>query len=106
MAQYVDQGAGAEPRLGQGWKQLRGVVVCSKSTADVAQLLEGDSQTEIGIAVTRVTGDSPLECGDGIRYAANLKAGEAEIVLDEGIGWLQQRCIVQRRDRIGRPPGP
>ena len=27
MAQCVDQGAGAEPRLGQGWEQLSGAVV-------------------------------------------------------------------------------
>jgi hypothetical protein len=27
-------------------------------------------------------------------------------VLDDGIGRLQQRCIAQRRDRIGWSPGP
>jgi hypothetical protein len=38
-------------------------------------------------------------------YAADLEAGEAEIVLDDGIGRLQQRCIAQRRGRIGWSPG-
>jgi hypothetical protein len=47
-----------------------------------------------------------LQCRDGIRYAADLEAGEAKIVLDDGIGRLQQRCIAQRRDRIGWSPGP
>jgi hypothetical protein len=37
---------------------------------------------------------------------ANLEAGEAEIVLDDGIGRLQQRCLAQRRDRIGWSPSP
>jgi hypothetical protein len=36
----------------------------------------------------------------------DLEAGEAEIVLDDGIRRLQQRCIVQRRDGIGCPSGP
>ena len=106
MAQCVDQGAGAEPRLGQGWEQLSGAVVRNDCPADVAQLLQGDSQAEICIGVARVAGDGPLQCRDGIRYAADLEAGEAEIVLDDGIGRLQQRCIAQRRDRIGWSPGP
>ena len=74
--------------------------------ADVAQLLQGDSQAEICIGVARVAGEGLLECRDGIRYPADLEAGEAEIVLDDGIGRLEQRCISQRRDRIGRSPGP
>jgi hypothetical protein len=36
---------------------------------------------------------------------ANLEAREAKIVLDDGIGRLQQRCIAQWRDRIGWSPG-
>ena len=58
------------------------------------------------IGVARVAGDGPLQCGDGIRNAANLEAGEAEIVMDHGIERLQQRCIAQRRDRIRWSPGP
>jgi hypothetical protein len=57
------------------------------------------------IGVARVAGDGSLECLDGIRYAADLEAGEAEVVLDERIGWLEQRSIAQRRDRIGWLPG-
>jgi hypothetical protein len=56
------------------------------------------------IGITWVAGDGPLQRRDGIRYAADLEAGEAEIVLDDGIGRLQQRCIAQRRDRIGWLP--
>jgi hypothetical protein len=52
-----------------------------------------------------VAGDSLLQCCDRIRYLADLEAGKAEIVLDDGIGWLQQRCFAQRRDRIGWSPG-
>jgi hypothetical protein len=55
----------------------------------------------LGIGIARVTGDGPLQGRDGIRYAAHLKAGDAEIVLDDGIGRLQQRCVAQLRDRIG-----
>ena len=106
MAQCVDQSAGAKPRLGQGWEQLGGAVVRSDCPADIAQLLQGNSQAEICIGVARVAGDGPLECRDGIRYAADLEAGEAEIMLDDGIGRLHQRCIAQRRDRIAWSPGP
>ena len=70
MAQRVDQSAGAEPCLGQGWKQLSGVVVRSERAANVAQFLQGDSQAEMCIGVTRVAGDGPLQCRDSIRYAA------------------------------------
>ena len=106
MAQCVDQSAGAEPRLGQGWEQLRGAVVRSECPANVAQLLQGDSQAKMCIGVARVDGDGPLQCRDGIRYAADLEAGEAEIVLDDGIGRLQQRGVAQGRDRINWSPGP
>jgi hypothetical protein len=58
------------------------------------------------IAVARVAGDGALQRSDGFCYAANLEIGEAEIVLDDGIGRLQQRCIAQRSDRIGWLPGP
>jgi hypothetical protein len=105
IAQGVEQGTGAEPCLGQGWEQLSGAVVRSDCPADVAQHLQRDSQAEIRIGVARVAGDGPFECRDGIRYAADLKAGEAEIVLDDRIGWLQQRSIAQWRDRIGWSPG-
>ena len=88
MAQCVDQGAGAEPRLCQGWLQLSRAVVRRDCPADVAQLLQGDSQAEICIAVGRIASDGSLQCRDGIRYAANLEAGEAEIVLDDWIGRL------------------
>ena len=104
MAQRVDQGAGAEPRLGQGRKELSGAVVRHDGLADVAQLLQSDSQAEICIAVARVAGDRPLQCRDGIRYPADLEAGEAEIMMDDGIGRLQQRGFAQWRDRIGRLP--
>jgi hypothetical protein len=106
MAQCVDQRAGAEPCLGQGWEQLGGAVVRSECPADVAELLQGDAQAEMCIGITRLDGDGPLQCRDGIRYAIDLEAGEAEIVLDDGIGRLQQRGIAQWRDRIGWPPGP
>jgi hypothetical protein len=36
----------------------------------------------------RVAGDGALQCRDGIRYVADLKAREAEIVVDDGIGRL------------------
>ena len=106
MAQRIEQGAGAEPRLSQGWEQFRGAVVRNDRPADVAHLLQGDSQAEMCIGIARVAGDGPLQYRDGIRYAADLEAGEAEIVLDDGIGRLQQCCIAQRRDRIGGSPGP
>jgi hypothetical protein len=54
----------------------------------------------------RVAGDGPLQCRDRIRYAANLEAREAEIVLDDRIERLQQRCFAQRFDRISWPPSP
>ena len=95
---------GAEPRLGQGGEQLRGAVVGNDCLPDVAQLLRGNSQAEICIGVARVTGDGPLERRDGIRYATDLKAGEAEIVLDDGIGGLEQRCIALGKVRhVGEP---
>jgi hypothetical protein len=78
----VDQGAGAEPRLGQGRQQLRDTAVCSDCPADVAQLFQGDSQAEISIGVARVVGNGALQCRNGIRYAADFEAGEAEIVQD------------------------
>jgi hypothetical protein len=101
MAQGVDQRAGAEPCLGQGWEQLSGAVVCDDCLSDIAQLLQGNSQAEICIAIPRVAGDGPLQCRDGIRYAADFEAGEAEIVLDGGIERLQPRSFPQRRDRVG-----
>jgi hypothetical protein len=72
--------------------------------ADVAQLLQGDSQAEICIGVARVAGNGSLQCCDGILCASDFQAGETEIVLDDGIGRLEQRCIVQRRDSIGCAP--
>ena len=105
MAQCVGQGAGAEPRLGQRWEQLSGAAVRNDRLADVTQLLQSDSQSEVCIAVPRVAGNGPLQCRDGIRYAADLEAREAEIVLDGGIRRLQQRGIAQRRDRIAWSPG-
>src|SRR5437763_15447573 len=77
MAECVDQGAGAEPRLGQGWLQLSGAVVGSDSPSDVALLLQGDSQAEIFVCITRIAGNRPLQGRDAIRYAADLQAGEA-----------------------------
>jgi len=47
-----------------------------------------------------VAGDGLLQCSDGIRYVADLEAGESEVVLDDGVGRLQLGCIAQRRDRI------
>src|SRR5580658_540797 len=73
MAQRIEQGAGAEPRLSQGWEQFSGAPVRSDCPADVAQLLESDSQAEIRIAIARVAGDRLLQCGDSLRYAANLE---------------------------------
>ena len=105
MAQCVDQGAGAEPGLRQGWRQLSCAVVRSDCAADVAQLLERDSQAEICICVTRVGGDSPLQCRYGLGYPTGLQAGESEIVLNAGIRRLQKRCVAQWHDRIGWPPG-
>ena len=102
MAQRVDQGAGAEPCLGERGEELSGAVVGNDSPAGVAQLLQGDSQAEVCIAVARVAGDRQLECRDSIRDASGLEAGETEIVLDDGVGRLQQRCLAQRRDGIGR----
>jgi len=106
MPQCVNQRASAEPRLSQGWEQLSGAVVRSDCPADVAQLFQCDSQAEICITAARVASDGQLQCRDGIWYAANLEAGEAEIVLNDCIVRLQQRCIAQRRDRIGWSPGP
>jgi hypothetical protein len=105
MAQYVGQGTGAEPCLGQGWEEFCGAVVCGESPVDVAQLLQSNSQAEMCIGVARVVRDGPLHRRDCIGYAADLEAGEAEIVLDDGVRRLQQRRIAQRRDRIGCPPG-
>ena len=106
MAQCIDQGAGPEPCLRQGWEQLSGAVVRNDCPGDVAQRLQGDSQAKMRVGVARIARDGPLQCRDGIRYAADLQAGEAEIVLDDGIGRLQQCCIAQRRDRIGWSAGP
>ncbi|MBZ5667194.1 MAG: hypothetical protein LAO30_21645 [Acidobacteriia bacterium] len=58
------------------------------------------------IGVARVAGDGPLQGRDGIWYAADFEAGEAEIMLNDGIGRLQQRGIAQRRDRVDWSPGP
>ncbi|HXC42809.1 MAG TPA: hypothetical protein VNY51_04700 [Candidatus Dormibacteraeota bacterium] len=82
MAHDVDQSTGAEPRLGQGREQLSGTIVGSDCSADVPQLFKGDSQAEICISVARVASDRALQCGDRIRYAADLQAGEAEVVLN------------------------
>jgi len=47
-----------------------------------------------------------LQCRDGFRKATGLEAREAEIVLDDGIGRLQQGCLAQGRDGISRSSGP
>ena len=39
MAQFVDQGAGAKPRLGQRWRQVSCTVVCNNRPVDVTCLL-------------------------------------------------------------------
>jgi hypothetical protein len=72
----------------------------------VALLLERDSQAEICIGVARVSRDCSLQGRNGIRHAADLEAGQAEIVMDDGIRGLQRRRIAQRRDRVGWPPSP
>ena len=82
------------------------MVVRNQCPADVAQLLQSNSQPEICIAVTWVAGDGPLQCRDCIGYAADLKAGEAEIVMDDRVGWLEQCRIAQRRDRVAWPSSP
>ena len=58
------------------------------------------------ICVTRAADDGWLQCRDCIRYAADLEAGEAEVVVDNGIERLQQSRVAQRRDRIGWSPSP
>src|SRR4029077_18630335 len=105
VSQFVDQSASAEPRLAQGWEQLSGAIVRNDGSADVALLFQSDSQAEICVAVARVDSNGPLQCRDGIRYASDLEAGEAEIVLDGGIKRFEQRCIAQRRDRFGWSAG-
>jgi hypothetical protein len=55
------------------------------------------------ITVIRIAGYGPLQCRDSIFYVADLKACQAEIVLDHGIQGLEQRCLAQRRDRIHWP---
>ena len=55
--------------------------------------------------ISRVDGDGLLQGRDGIRYVSNLEAGEAEIVLNDGIKRLKQHSVAQRHDRIRRPPG-
>src|ERR1700756_1695456 len=85
MAQCVYQGTSAEPSFGERWEQLSGAIVGNDSPADVALLLQGNSQAEVCIGVARVAGDGPLQCGDGIRHITDLEAGEAQIVLDGGI---------------------
>ena len=70
--QCVKQSAATEPRLSQRWEQFRGALIRSDRLVDIAQLLQGDSQAEICIAVARVAGDGALECRDGIRYTADL----------------------------------
>src|ERR1035441_8437434 len=82
MAQGVSQRAGPEPRLGQSWDQLSGMVIRNDCSADIAQLLQGNSHAEICIAIAGIAVYSPLQCGDGVWYTANLKVGQAEIVLD------------------------
>ena len=47
-----------------------------------------------------------LQCLNRIWEAADLEAGEAEIVQNDGIRGLQQRRVAQRYDRIRRSPGP
>ena len=66
VTQFVDECAGAEPRLSQGWEQLSGAVVGDDGPAKVAQLLQGDSQAEICIGVARVAGDGLLQCRDAL----------------------------------------
>ncbi len=102
MAERVDQGAGAEPDLGQRGENLGGTVIGHDGPADVAPLLQGNSQAEMGIGIARLAGHCPLQGGDGVGQAADLEAGQAEIVQDAGIGWLQPRRFTQGRDGIGR----
>ena len=101
MALGIHQPSRAEPCLAQGWQQLGGAIVGNNCTADVAQFLQRDAQSEIRIGIVRIGHDRPLKRGDGLRYAADLEASEAEIVMDDGIRWLQPRRVAQRRDRIG-----
>jgi hypothetical protein len=53
----------------------------------------------------RIAGDGLLKCGDGLRHLAGLQAGEAKIMLDEGVRRLHERGFAQGRDCIGRLAG-
>jgi hypothetical protein len=55
----------------------------------------------MGVTVPRVAGDGALKCGYCLRQFAGLQAGKAKIVLDEGVGRLQERRFAQGYDSIG-----
>jgi hypothetical protein len=67
MAQGVDQGAGAEPRLGQGWLQLGRAVVRDDGPAASPSFSKCDSQAEVRVGVARVAGHGAAERRDRIR---------------------------------------
>src|SRR5208283_5046830 len=93
-----------EPPLAQRWQELGGAVVGQERPADIAQRLQGDSHAEICVGVARAACDGALKCADRVRCAADLEKGEAEVVLDDGVGRLQERRVTQRSNSIGWSP--
>ncbi len=84
----MDQGAGAEPRLGQRRQKLRGAIVGQNGSAEITQLLQSNSHAEKCVRVARVADDGALKRAYGVRHMADLEQGKAEVVLDDGVGRL------------------
>ena len=96
-------GPGAKPCFRRRRLQFRGAVIGNNRRAGVAPFVRGDSQMEISIGEARVIGD---------RFAMPrwrpvgdlpLGASETEVVLDQGIGRLQQLALPAGLIRNGRP---
>ena len=60
------------------------------------------SEPELSIGVARVSGDGLLQCRDSIRDEAHLEAGKTEVVVNDRVRGIDQRCGPKRRDRVCR----
>ncbi len=82
--------------------ELGGAVVGQHRRAEIAKRFQGNSHAEISVGVARVAGDGALKCAYRVCNATDLEQSEAEVVLDEGVGRLEERRFPQWTDGVGR----
>jgi len=104
MPHREDQGARAKPSLCERRLQLRGSVIGDESRTEIAVFLERYPQAEIGVGISWLERDRALQGLDRFRNAADLEAGQAEIVADDRIRRREKGRLTQRADRIAGSP--